>query len=57
MDSMEYHNVEPEKFLEAVLAKNWILQLHTLQQAKAKELYESKRWNRGDFLMALYQMK
>jgi hypothetical protein len=57
MDAMEYHNVEPEKFLEAVLAKNWILQLHTLQQAKAKELYESKRWNRGDFLMALYQMK
>jgi hypothetical protein len=57
MDAMEYHNVEPEKSLEAVLAKNWILQLPTLQQAKAKELYESKRWNRGDFLMALYQMK
>jgi hypothetical protein len=57
MDAMEYHNVEPEKSLEAVLAKNWILQLPTLQQAKAKELYESKRWNRGAFLMALYQIK
>ncbi len=57
MDAMEYHNIHPEKPLEESLANTWIQQLPASQQAKAMALHKSKRWNRGAFLTALFQLK
>ncbi len=54
MDAMEYHNIEPEKQLEESLASRWIRKLPASKQAKAKQLFQSKPWKRGEFLLALF---
>lgn len=53
MDAMEYHSVEPENVLDNTLANKWISKLSLSQQNKAKILYNSKNWKRGEFLNAL----
>lgn len=49
-----YHGMEPEKLLDQTLATAWIKKLPGPQQAIANQLYQSKSWNRGEFLRALY---
>jgi hypothetical protein len=53
MDAMDYHSVEPELILEDALATNWINKLSKTKQSRAKNLYQSKTWRRGEYLMAL----
>ncbi|GAB3992605.1 FAD-dependent oxidoreductase [Spirosoma daeguense] len=49
-----YHNLEPEKPLDNDLANRWISKLPNGSQAKARTLYQSKSWQRGEFLQSLF---
>jgi hypothetical protein len=53
MDAMDYHSVEPELILEDAVATNWINKLSKTKQSRARILYQSKAWRRGEYLMAL----
>ena len=55
MDAMEYHDVSPQKSLDAKLAECWIKKLPNFYQDKALKLFQSQQWNRGDYLNALYE--
>ena len=53
MDAMSYHSVEPELILDDAIAENWINKLSKPKQLKARNLYQSKSWRRGEYLKAL----
>ena len=52
-DAIPYHNLEPEKLLDAALAQNWIGKLPVAKRAEASKLYNTQSWRRGEFLVAL----
>jgi hypothetical protein len=53
MDAIDYHSVEPELILDDAIAENWINKLSKPKQSKARNLYQSKSWRRGEYLKAL----
>ncbi len=55
-DAALYHNIEPEKNLDGILAERWINNLPSVTQKSANDLYKTKSWKRGEFLNALYQI-
>ena len=54
-DASMYHNIEPEKTLDAKLADHWIDKLPSAKQKQAKQIFTSKVWTRAGFLNAIYE--
>lgn len=51
-----YHGIEPESSLEKTLAIKWINSMPALNRGELSKLYNSKDWNRGEFLQAAFEM-